>query len=367
MDYRYFEEMLSEESAPFPSLLSRQNSYLFSPLHRPETLPELYNDFEDFKSPPFHLDSEQKISEDLKKEDLLIEKQTKDATKKSDNVRARQRKSAARAEKEEEEASEDAALTRAERNKKYAKASRERKRRYVESLELQVVSLRHEVEFYKARLKSYEMIEKFKSTLGYEYYEMLGKAHACMREANQPLTNEKLFREKLHNAFDQTVKEQANALKAIGDMIVDVALPAHMKVLFWMAEKNLNGMEAPEIVETLSPIVTLEQAQAIVAFRKIIDPEGLKNKMLDGMTVDKSKRIKKLLTKTIQCLKDILTEHKTMADFYRKTDISYCDPYFLEMRAWIDTQLIARPEVRDTELKSLVMGLTFPGDAEGKV
>jgi hypothetical protein len=45
-------------------------------------------------------------------------------------------------------------ILRAEKNKKFAKESRDRKRKYIQDLEIKVMELQKTVDYYKERLKS---------------------------------------------------------------------------------------------------------------------------------------------------------------------------------------------------------------------
>eukprot|EP00826_Nyctotherus_ovalis_P051140 TRINITY_DN6377_c0_g4_i1.p1 TRINITY_DN6377_c0_g4~~TRINITY_DN6377_c0_g4_i1.p1 ORF type:complete len:386 (+),score=93.17 TRINITY_DN6377_c0_g4_i1:62-1159(+) len=362
MDDKYFEEILNEGNEPFSDFISRLNPSLFSPFHRNEAPSESNNSL-DIESPkaeliPLSLENEQN-NEELK-ECLFMDIRNDNLKEKSSNMARNKRKCVT--ELKGEAYSEGMLLTKAEKNKIYAKESRERKKIYIESLEQQVKHLKQKVEIYKARLKDYETIEKFKNTLGYEFYEALNKAYTYMREANQPLTNEPLFKVNFCKALNQVLEEQTNALKTIGKMVVDVALPTHIRVLLWMTEKNIDRMEASEMVKTLHPILTLEQAQAVVKFRNTIDPEGVNYKELDNMIKESSKEIKKPLRQIIACFKDILEKHKAVIEFYYRIDFLRYNPYFMDR-----LQLIARPEVRESELNTLLTNLSLAENAKAKI
>eukprot|EP00826_Nyctotherus_ovalis_P058377 TRINITY_DN8016_c0_g3_i1.p1 TRINITY_DN8016_c0_g3~~TRINITY_DN8016_c0_g3_i1.p1 ORF type:complete len:139 (-),score=38.32 TRINITY_DN8016_c0_g3_i1:389-805(-) len=137
IDDKYFEELLNEEKEPFSGFINRVSLSMFSPLHRLETLPESSNSV-DFESPKvrslsFSLESEQSNFEKLK-------------------------------EYSPAEEVNDMAIS---QNKCVAKAEQKVKV-YSEAI----------------LLKSYEMIEKFKNTMGYEFYEILNETYISMREAN---------------------------------------------------------------------------------------------------------------------------------------------------------------------------------------
>ena len=88
---------------------------------------------------------------------------------------------------------EDKKAMRAEKNRQFAKESRERRRKYVQNLEQEVNQLKEEIESYKIRLKKYELIEKFKTPIGFELYDTIVSIYKEMHDNNEPVTNQNLF------------------------------------------------------------------------------------------------------------------------------------------------------------------------------
>eukprot|EP00826_Nyctotherus_ovalis_P064604 TRINITY_DN9480_c0_g1_i1.p1 TRINITY_DN9480_c0_g1~~TRINITY_DN9480_c0_g1_i1.p1 ORF type:complete len:137 (-),score=11.98 TRINITY_DN9480_c0_g1_i1:141-551(-) len=134
-----------------------------------------------------------------------------------------------------------------------------------------------------------------------------------------------------------------------------------------MAKKGVDSMEAPEMAKILNPILVLEQSSTFVDCRKIADPEGVKYKKLNEEVKAASKGIKESLRQIIACFKYILAKHKTIAKAFSEAEFISYNSHLLEIRARIDSQLIARSEVRESKANTLLKNLNLTKDAETKV
>ena len=92
---------------------------------------------------------------------------------------------------------------RAEKNRKFAKESRERKRKYIQSLEMEVNELKIQLEFYRQKLQKYELIENGNISFGDEIKTTLVDACTQMNVVNQPITNNSLFSEILKERLQE--------------------------------------------------------------------------------------------------------------------------------------------------------------------
>ncbi len=115
---------------------------------------------------------------------------------------------------------EEKKAIRAEKNRRFAKESRDRKRRYVQELEAEVKDLRKQVEFYKSRLSKYELIEKQRNMFGYELYATISGVYKEMYEKHQSVTDTALFVKALEKKFDQCVEERRKALEQLARTMV---------------------------------------------------------------------------------------------------------------------------------------------------
>eukprot|EP00826_Nyctotherus_ovalis_P047390 TRINITY_DN5445_c0_g1_i11.p1 TRINITY_DN5445_c0_g1~~TRINITY_DN5445_c0_g1_i11.p1 ORF type:complete len:398 (+),score=114.49 TRINITY_DN5445_c0_g1_i11:184-1377(+) len=389
MDDKYFEDLFNEEREPFPNFISRLDSYPSSPFNRYEFQPELDNpidklDLENYKLQPtfFSLDNNGlpkyketnelgEVMEELKEDDSSEGKGSEN--KGSDGLKEPhdQPRAASKAKAKclakltyAEESLEDKRETRADRNKRYAKESRERKKKYVEGLEQQVKTLRREVEVYKAKLKNYELIEKFKNTLGYEFYDALRKAQNIMLESHKSLTENEIFKQCVNEVFQQLLDEQIDALKLVTKMLVDICLPVPMRVSIWLANKDLEEMDAKAIAKIMSPVISLEQIQAIIDYEKKLDPDGSRYAKFKTTMKKISKSVKDSLKKIVDCQRDIVNQFRELGKFMMGATFAYHSPYILEMHAKMDIQLSMNPEVRECGIEKLLEKLKVDSDKE---
>jgi hypothetical protein len=74
-----------------------------------------------------------------------------------------------------------------------------------------------------------------------------------------PSRNE-LISNTLPKVAEWLLKEQSDALKLVTRMMIDICLPVPFRVAMWIANSNLDKIQAKEMAEALIPIVTVEQA-----------------------------------------------------------------------------------------------------------
>lgn len=389
MDDKYFENLLNEEREPFSNFISRLDSYPSSPFNRCDFQPELDNpidklDLEDYKLQqiPFLLDNNGsakykeinelgEVMEELKEDDSSESKGSesrgsdglKEAQDRSRVVGKAKAKCLAKL-AHAEGSLEDKRETRADRNKRYAKESRERKKKYVEGLEQQVKTLRREVEVCKAKLKNYELIEKFKNTLGCEFYDALRKAQNAMLESHKVVNEKEAFKQCVNEIFDQLLDEQVDALKLVTKMLVDICLPVPMRVSIWLANNDLEKMDAKGIAKMMSPVITLEQVQGIIAYERKLDPDGSRYIAFKTTMKNFSKGVKDSLKKIVDCQRDIVAQFKGLGKFVTNTSFAYYSPYLIEMHAKMDIQLSMNPEVREYGIGNLLENLKLSSDKE---
>ena len=175
MEDKYFEDLFNEGNIPFPELLSRIDSYPPTPNLTHQMLME---------SSPFSfgvagLNSTlcplmPEGNQDLGKSFSI----SADDSKVGDEE--------LKAENKTESKKDKMKAIRAEKNRMYAKQSRDRKRKYIEELEAKLRQTQEELAKCKARLEQYELIEKYKNSLGYEFCDALATVYKEMQENNQP-------------------------------------------------------------------------------------------------------------------------------------------------------------------------------------
>eukprot|EP00826_Nyctotherus_ovalis_P051046 TRINITY_DN6348_c0_g1_i1.p1 TRINITY_DN6348_c0_g1~~TRINITY_DN6348_c0_g1_i1.p1 ORF type:complete len:434 (-),score=122.28 TRINITY_DN6348_c0_g1_i1:18-1160(-) len=364
MDDKYFDDLFGEEREPFSCFISRLDMYSVSPFQRQESQPEYESlidkaEFEDFRlQPPTSESHGHRAWEEMKEESLPLNGQNNYLCENlSSTISGGAKITSMPTIAEPPDESESKKEARAQRNKRYAKESRERKKKYVENLEQQVIYLKHELAIYKAKLKNYELIEKFKNTLGYEYFDVLTKVYNGMREANKSPNNRKYFAKEMSKIFYQILNEQIDALKMTTKMMADICLPAPMRVAMWVTDKKVFMMEAEEIAELMSPVLSLEQIKVVLEHDKLADPDGTKRKEFATTVTRAGKNIKEEIKKIIQCQKEIIKESKIMTEFMSNNAIVCYSPYAIDIHARIDLHLATKPEVRECGINNLLKNL----------
>jgi hypothetical protein len=367
MEDNYFQELFNEDKEPFPNFLSKLDSHasvIFQKLDfQPEFDPSIDKlDLESFMSSPVPFIHDNNAAKLLKASDvyegMMEERKEVDSagSKESDHLDKFPRIANKHKESIEELSKKE---SRAARNKRYAKESRQRKKMYVEGIEHEIVYLRQEVAFYKERLKIYEPIEKFGHTIANQLYEDLNKVQKKTQEFHHNHTDRELFSKEIAESFKKKMNEQRDALKAVMKILVDISLPLPIRVGIWLANNDIKRKEAKEIVEIMKPAITLEQAQAIIDYDKKLDPYGVKMKKFNELMKNCSKNVKDSLKEMIEHQRNILQQFNELADHLNATKCIYYNAYTFELHAKMKAQAATRPEIREYGVKELLAKLSL--------
>eukprot|EP00826_Nyctotherus_ovalis_P040746 TRINITY_DN403_c0_g1_i14.p1 TRINITY_DN403_c0_g1~~TRINITY_DN403_c0_g1_i14.p1 ORF type:complete len:396 (-),score=113.21 TRINITY_DN403_c0_g1_i14:145-1332(-) len=273
---------------------------------------------------------------------------------------------------EKDMSTEEKKAIRAEKNRRFAKESRDRKRKYVQDLEVQVKSLRKEVMSYKAKLKKYEILEKHNNSIGFELYDLIDEVHKEMQEKGQPLTNTKAYSETWKEACYQGLEEKRNALEMLTKEVVELLMPFPARVTMWISENNIDFYDPEKVVQILGSGITLAQAKEIVEYVQKLYPDKKKQNEVRLMTAASGKRIRGYLKELIMCEKKIEMELQRVRKFVEKNTNVCNDPFITNVFANFIAQLATKPEIRNygiTQLTEIDFGmdaLTL-GDNEGEV
>ena len=233
---------------------------------------------------------------------------------------------------------------RAEKNRKYAKDSRERKRKYIENLEEQVKQLKKELEIYKNRLRKYELIEKHENSMGYEIYNTMVSTYKFLHENNISTTDKNAFASILRQERIKAIEEEGKALEQLTKEIIEVAMPFPRRVAIRIAEDHINIYDPEAVKKIIGPSVSLEQAKVIIEYLKEMCPdEKARNEMMIFTTVV-GKRIKTKIREIVAAQKEIQIELKTLIKRLKQGKIANFDPHIMESLAMLSTQIAMKPE-----------------------
>lgn len=253
---------------------------------------------------------------------------------------------------------------RAEKNKKYAKESRDRKRKYVEELEAQVEALKSEVEGYKVKLKEYELIEKHKKSVGYELYDLMAKVYQDLNANKECITNNAFFIQSLKNAFCQALEEQKTLLEMLTKNIVEVMLPLPTRVSLWMAENNVDVSNPDKVAQAFGTVLNPEQVKTMVDYMKVVDPTGKLRVENNLFVIGCSKRMKAALKELVDSHRKLkLLLHK-IKNYIINNEVPIYTPYIAEMMARLSTEIAANSEIKNCGITQLLEGMTITKEEE---
>eukprot|EP00826_Nyctotherus_ovalis_P006594 TRINITY_DN1157_c0_g1_i6.p1 TRINITY_DN1157_c0_g1~~TRINITY_DN1157_c0_g1_i6.p1 ORF type:complete len:384 (-),score=93.32 TRINITY_DN1157_c0_g1_i6:72-1223(-) len=371
MEEKYFEDLFNEGNIPFPEFLSQFDSFhpisfleeeplLNSPLlgqgqlETPVTPLLLGSPRLDFVEESESLQSNGKDSEEAAGVD--------GGANGANEVDEVKRKVIRKVKTESELQEEDKKQTRAERNRRYAKESRERKKKYIGALEDEIRRLKYEIEIYKAKLKPYEVIEKCKASFKGCMLNVLSKTYKEMREKDRPISDTKIFMQNLNNSMKSLMEDQKTALMSLGKILVDIVMPSPIRVSIWISENNIDMSDPKEIVKALSPVINMEQAQAVVDYTRQIDPDGKKERETNKVTAESFKKMKAALKEVVKYVKIIMAEFENIGTYMNNNVLPNFTPYLLEILVNLATQIMSKKEIESTAnahlLKILFEGKT---------
>eukprot|EP00826_Nyctotherus_ovalis_P046813 TRINITY_DN5326_c0_g2_i10.p1 TRINITY_DN5326_c0_g2~~TRINITY_DN5326_c0_g2_i10.p1 ORF type:complete len:417 (+),score=112.51 TRINITY_DN5326_c0_g2_i10:25-1251(+) len=241
---------------------------------------------------------------------------------------------------------EEKRFIRAEKNRRFAKQSRERKRKYIQDLEAEVKILKDEVRLCRARLEKYEIIERHNSSIGFELYNTLLKVHKEMQEKGQPFTNGKLFGETFKEAYNQGLEEKQKALKMLVNNILELLMPFPIRISMWIAENDVDIYNPDEIHQMLGRAITREHAKELVEYLQKLYPNKKMQNEIRMMTAASGKRIRGYLKELVGCEKKIELELQNLTKFVNCNTYVCTDPFVMETFAKVVAQLATNPEIR---------------------
>eukprot|EP00826_Nyctotherus_ovalis_P054075 TRINITY_DN7062_c0_g1_i17.p1 TRINITY_DN7062_c0_g1~~TRINITY_DN7062_c0_g1_i17.p1 ORF type:complete len:370 (+),score=112.25 TRINITY_DN7062_c0_g1_i17:98-1207(+) len=208
---------------------------------------------------------------------------------------------------------EEKKTLRAEKNRKFAKESRDRKRQYVQNLEVEVKELRREVQLYRARLQKYALIEKHKNTGHYDIYSLIAAIYKEMNERNQPITNNSLFIEALRRTKMNHLLERQMAVEQLTREMTNIVFPDCLKFAVWSFENNIDLYDAAKFSKILG--TSEEQAKAVIEYMKKLYPDKKVFRKIQILTTNTGKKVKEMMRQVILSQKRIFVELQRLESY----------------------------------------------------
>lgn len=225
---------------------------------------------------------------------------------------------------------EDKKAKRAEKNRKFAKESRDRKRKYILDLEAEVKHLREQLESHKQVLKKYELIEKHSNLLGREMYNTLMNVYREMYELDQPLTNHSLFIETLKKKISETFEEQSRVLTQITKVMMGIMLPLPIRISAWLSEKDIDLYDCEKALDKIGSEIPAEKVKMIVAHMRELYPDKEKYYEMQESLANAGTKIKSLMKQIIDHQKKVQIELINYERYLDTTMVNFSNPRFIE-------------------------------------
>ncbi len=128
----------------------------------------------------------------------------------------------------------------AEKNRQFARESRERKRLYVERLEKEVASLRGELAWYKEHFARYELIDRKRDLDETERVETI---RAALGEMARTGTSSSQLSTLVIKKYGEHFEERKKALEQLFRIILEVAVPNSLRYQMWKSENGIDMLK----------------------------------------------------------------------------------------------------------------------------
>eukprot|EP00826_Nyctotherus_ovalis_P064505 TRINITY_DN9463_c0_g1_i25.p1 TRINITY_DN9463_c0_g1~~TRINITY_DN9463_c0_g1_i25.p1 ORF type:complete len:319 (-),score=67.24 TRINITY_DN9463_c0_g1_i25:40-996(-) len=195
---------------------------------------------------------------------------------------------------------EDRKAKRAEKNRKFAKESRDRKRKYIQDLEAEVKHLREQLEVHKQRLRKYELLEKHGNSLGKEVYNMVVSVYREMNEFKQPLSNHSIFIETFKKKIDEAFEEQRCIITQLSKVMMNIMLPLPLRISVWLSEKQIDLYDCEKALDKLGSEIPTEHIKMLVCYMREVYPDKKKYSEMLINLADTGNKIKSLMKLIIE-------------------------------------------------------------------
>eukprot|EP00826_Nyctotherus_ovalis_P018400 TRINITY_DN1550_c0_g1_i5.p1 TRINITY_DN1550_c0_g1~~TRINITY_DN1550_c0_g1_i5.p1 ORF type:complete len:358 (+),score=84.16 TRINITY_DN1550_c0_g1_i5:209-1282(+) len=228
---------------------------------------------------------------------------------------------------------EEKKAKRAEKNRKFAKESRDRKRKYVQDLEAEVKYLREQLDIHKQNLRKYELIEKHSGAIGRDTYYTMIDVYQEMYKSNQSLADHSAFIETLRKKVGETFEELKGVLIQLTKAMMTVILPLPLRISIWLSEKDIDPYDCDKGLNKLEPKVPAEHVKVILAYLKELYPDKEKYCKMQAEFSDAGKKIKLLMKQIIEYQRKVQTELINYSKFVDTYIVPHSNPRLMEALA----------------------------------
>lgn len=234
------------------------------------------------------------------------------------------------------------AVIRAQNNRRFAKESRERKKRRLLELENEVDRLRFELDQYRSRMARYELIERHRSMLGNEMPIMLSEAFQEMEQAR--LDRAELPKVAIRH-MEKYAEERRQAMEQLVRLMVEMTVPFPIRLCVWEAENNIDVFDIPRVAQYMK--YTPEEILAAGTHMRSMFPERKKYEEIRQFLLEESQKIRKSVRQLLECHKTVQLENKKLWQYMRKNFVPRYNFDSAEFDMKTVLGLAERPELSD--------------------
>lgn len=242
---------------------------------------------------------------------------------------------------------EDRKAKRAEKNRKFAKESRDRKRKYIQDLEAEVKHLREQLETHKQMLRKYELLEKHGNSLGKEVYNTLVSVYREMNEQRQPLSNHSMFIETFKRKLDEAFEEQMCVLTQLSKAMMNIMLPLPLRISVWLSEKQIDLYDCEKALDKLGSEIPAEHTKMLVGYMRELYPDKKKYSEMLINLADAGSKIKSLMKLIIEHQKKIQNELINYGNYIDTSLLPDFNPRMMELLVGLSPYFSCIPELAD--------------------
>ncbi len=238
----------------------------------------------------------------------------------------------------------------AERNRWFARQSRERKRIHVEGLEKEITSLKAELQLCKQKLAQYELIDKQRHMTGEEGRALIFDAVNEM--AKQREMSPKKFSQIVIDRVEAMAKEKRQALEQLSRMMLEIAVPLSLRLFLWEAESGIDIFDPDSMGRVLGYKPDTEESRLLMHYLQMGFPDRGTFERIRARMVTATRRIRNNVKLMIECQRGIQLEtHRIWCVV--KSNIISTTTDFASIDVKFTPKLQGRPELSDAAIFQL--------------
>ncbi len=234
--------------------------------------------------------------------------------------------------------------TRAEKNRRFARESRERKQRYVAQLETEVVSLRDELAHCKQQFARYELIERLRTMVcAEENYAV----RSAFDEIARTGADSSQFSRIVVKNLDALIMERKKALEQLSRMVLEITAPLPLRFAFWEAESNLDMYDPQNLCRHMGYKLDGNEVKILAEHLKTFRADQEEARRTREAIAAVSRNVRKKVKQMLECQRDMEREIMKVIAFARKIFQSKYTSEFAAKELMFAPKLNGRPELTD--------------------